>query len=64
MDGADDFAENRELDAQGQAQPIRSSVAGVMTPTMQASTQPKSNRMPSSICKGRLSETLRTNAQG
>ena len=43
MDGADDFAENRELDAQGQAQPIRSSVPGVMTPGTLASTQQRLN---------------------
>ena len=43
MDGADGFAENCELKAQGQAQPIRSSVSGVMTPDTLASTQPKPN---------------------
>ena len=43
MDGADDFAENYDLKAQGQAQPIRSSVSGVMTPDTLALTQQRLN---------------------
>jgi hypothetical protein len=40
MDGADGFAEIRELYAQGQAQPVRSNISGVMTPDILASIQP------------------------
>ena len=43
MDRANGFAENYELKAQGQAQPIRSSVSGVMTPNTLASTQQRLN---------------------
>ena len=41
MDGADGFAEDRELYAQGQAQPIRSDLSGVMTPDRSAPIQPR-----------------------